>query len=204
MLLLIVLLNSWDSICIQINWIVFRKHQFCFRCFFILFWRLHCCFLLLFCWTQGDERCQNNNYRKNNRLLIVVSRTIDMKLVNGSDFNESRFQLRIWYFLKEIETCVCRWFNFMHTIKKQWEYYFIYTKNNNIRVSFSITMFLWCRFEFQIEMVNWHNKREEHYAFPPKMNRVDLSTHMMCLCESSEAWKCNILAEISRWCCILY
>lgn len=157
MLSLIVLLNSWDSICIQINWIAFRKHQFCFRCFFILFWRLHCRFLLLFRWTQGDEWCQNNNYRKNNRLLIVVSRTIDMKLVNGSDFNESRFQLRIWYFLKEISYI--------------WEYYFIYTKNNNIRVSFSITMFLWCRFEFQIEMLNWHNKLSNIILSHPKWQR---------------------------------
>lgn len=72
-----------------------------------------------------------------------------MKLVNRSYFNEIRFQLRIYKFFWRKQNMRVRMINAIqfhdNMIKKQWEYYFIYTiqkkrtkANQNIWVSFWI------------------------------------------------------------------
>lgn len=153
----------------------------------------------------------------------MLRELFDTKLVNGSNFNKSRFQLRILYFLKETKHvykmtinmyCLC-------TIKYDsisWQYirsksngniFFIKKKQQQQSMGVILNKYesLWSRFKFHIEMVSWHDKRGHQCVFDTcRKFPTHLGTkknygqtcreHIKCLCESSEARKCHFLAEI--------
>lgn len=149
-----------------------------------------------------------------------------MKLVNGSDFNESRFQLRIYNnFWRKHNMCMWMiiaiqfhdniWSKsngniILFTPSKRREREREKTKTKHLIVVSNETLcYFGVVFAFQIEMMNWHNTREHQCAlwnmlenFPPKKwqkNWLSACRHMKCLCESSEI---ECFDQKFRWHCI--